>query len=196
MSERLTLAATVREKTGKNANRQLRAKGITPAVFYGAGGESFPVQVNEAALFKLYGQNGRTTFFNLEIDNKGKKSVHPCLIWDVEYYPTKNRFQHVDFYGVDMNKELRVRVAIEFSGVAKGTKLGGRIETYREQMYVLSKPETLPKKIVVDISGLDMGHGLRVADLPMPAGVRASYDTNFAVISVTMPGGKDSEENE
>lgn len=194
MSDRLTLSANVREKTGKNANRKLRAKGLTPAVFYTKEGNNTTLQVNEASLMKLYSSARRTTVFDLEIDNNGSKTTHPCLVWDVEYYPTKNRFQHVDFYGVDLEKELKVIVPLEFVGVAKGTKLGGKLETYRERIAIMSKPLDLPKKITVDISDLDVGQGLRVADLIMPAGVRATYDVNYAIITVNMPGaGKDDD---
>lgn len=195
MSERLTLAAQGREKIGKNANRRLRASGLTPAVFYAPGGASVPLTVSEAALNKLYASVGRTTVFDLEIDDKGQKSTQPCLVWDAEYFPTKNRFQHVDFYGVDMDKELKLRVPLEFIGTAKGTKLGGKLEIYREQIYILSKPATLPKKILVDISGLDVGQGLRVQDLAMPEGVRASFDVNYAIITVNMPGADKGGEN-
>lgn len=194
MSE-LTLAADLREKTGKNANRRLRAQGVIPAVFYTAKGDSIALQVKEPALMKLYAVAGRTTVFTLEMNNKGSVTSHPCLIWDVEHYPTKQRFQHVDFYGVDLDKELKVRVPLEFTGTAKGTKLGGKLETYREQIEVLSKPTTLPKKIVVDISNLDVGQGIRVADIIMPEGVRANYDTNYAVINVVAPGGADDKED-
>jgi large subunit ribosomal protein L25 len=187
----------VRESTGKNANRKLRARGFTPAVFYRSGGLSLPLQVNEAALRKLYDNAGRSTVFDLEIDDKGATSRYPCLIWDTEFYPTKNRFQHVDFFGVDLDREIKVRVPLEFTGTAKGTKLGGRLEVYREQIYILSKPADLPKKILVDISDLDVGQGLRVADLTMPKGVRAAYDINYAVLTVSMPGtGKDQGEEE
>jgi large subunit ribosomal protein L25 len=197
MSTSLALAACVREKTGKNANRKLRAQGITPAVFYSAGGPSLPLQVNEAALRKLYENAGRSTVFALEIDDRGQKNHYSCLLWDTKFYPTKNRFQHVDFYGVDLDREIKVRVPLEFIGVAKGTKLGGKLETYREQIAILSRPATLPKKIVVDVSGLDVGQSLRVADLALPAGVRASYDINYVVITVTLPGaGKDAGEEE
>lgn len=192
MSQSLSLTAKRREKTGKNANRKLRAGGVIPAVFYMAGGESIPLEVNEAALNKLYAQAGRTTLFDLVIEDNG---THPSLIWDVEYYPTKNRFQHIDFYGVDLDKELKIRIPLEFSGVAKGTKLGGKLEVYRERIHIWAKPANLPKKIVVDIADLDVGQGLRVADLPMPEGVRAAYDINFAIITVTMPGaGKEGDE--
>jgi len=193
MSDKLKISAQVREKTGKNANRQLRASGMTPAVFYTPGGDSTPLKVSEAALNKLYNNAGRTTVFDLEIDNKGQKSSHPSLVWDVEYYPTKNRFQHVDFYGVDLDKELKIRVPLEFVGTAKGTKLGGKLEVYREHIFILSKPATLPKKITVNIADLDVGQGLRVQDLIMPEGVRASFDTNFAILTVTMPGAGKGE---
>lgn len=194
MSQSLKLTAKRREKIGKNANRKLRASGITPAVFYKAGGESIALEVNEAALNKLYAQAGRTTMFDLEIEGNG---THPALVWDVEYYPTKNRFQHIDFYGVDLDKELKVRVPLEFTGVAKGTKLGGKLEVYRELIHIFAKPTDLPKKIFVDIANLDVGQGLRVADLAMPQGVRAAYDINFAIINVTMPGaGKEAGEDE
>lgn len=190
------LPADLRTKTGKNANRKLRAQGVIPAVYYSAKGENKALQVNEAALMKLYGSAGRTTVFDLEIAEDGKKRICPCLVWDVEYYPTKNRFQHVDFYGVDLDRELKVRVPLEFSGVAKGTKLGGQMEVYREQIHVLSKPDSLPKKIVVDITDLDISQGLRVADLAMPEGVRASYDINYAILMVTAPGSAKEEEEE
>lgn len=188
MSENLKLAASVRTKIGKNANRKLRAQGQIPGVFYTPGGDNKTLQVSEAALNKLYRETGRTTVFELEINDNGKTSSHPCLIWDVEYYPTKNRFQHIDFYGVDLNKELKVRVPLEFVGTAKGTKLGGKLEVYREHIYILSKPATLPKKITVDISNIDVGQGLRILDLPMPEGVRPHYDINFAILNVHVPG--------
>ena len=196
MSQNLKLAATVREKTGKNANRKLRAEGFIPGIFYTPSGENHLVQVSEPALMKLYNSTGRTTVFDLELDDQGKKSTFSCLVWDVEYYPTKNRFQHIDFYGVNPDKELKIRVNLEFVGTAKGTKLGGKLETYREQIYILSKPASLPKKIVVDISDLDVGQGFRIQDLKLPEGVRAHYDTNFAIISVTMPGASKGESEE
>ena len=190
MSDRITLPASIRTATGKGPNRRLRAQAIIPAVFYNTKGESIPLQVAEPVLMKMYATVGRTTVFDLEVDDNGKKTKYPCLVWDVEYYPTKNRLQHVDFYGVDLTKELKVRVPLEFSGVAKGTKLGGKLEVYREQIEVLSKPTTLPKKVVIDISQLDVNQGLRVADLAMPEGVRACYDDNYAVITVLAPGSE------
>ncbi|MDR2124059.1 MAG: 50S ribosomal protein L25 [Desulfovibrio sp.] len=195
MESRPALRASVRVKTGKNANRRLRASGFTPAVFYDATGHALSLQVNEAELSRVYARTGRTTVFDLEIDDGGKKTTRPCLIWDVEYYPTRNRFMHLDFYGADQDRELKVRVPLEFTGTPRGVKAGGKVEIYRENIDILCKPAALPQKILVDISGLDVGQGLRIADLALPEEVRARYDVNFAVLTVNLPGsGKDDNE--
>ena len=190
MSEKLTLKAEVRKQLGKNANRRLRAAGVIPAVFYTTEGASVPVQVQEKAFTKLYGSVGRTTLFALEFDNEGTKVSKPCLVWDIEYYPTQNRYQHIDFYGVDLDRELRIRVPLVFTGVAKGTKLGGKLEIFREQIFIISKAQTLPSRVIVDISNIDVNQGLRVADLVLPEGVRASYEDNFAILMVNIPGNE------
>lgn len=195
-SEKLTLKAEVRTKTGKGVGRKLRAAGYIPAVFYNPNGESVVLQVNAHDLMRLYTKVGRTKLFDLEVEGEGKKFSQTCLIWDVEYYPTRNEFMHVDFYGADMERELKIRVPLTFTGVAKGAKLGGKMEVYREHIYVLSKPATLPNKITVDITALDINQGLRVAELIMPEGVRASYDDNFAILQINVPGANKDEDEE
>ncbi len=186
-----TLTVQKRTTTGKGSNRRLREQGIIPAVFYTPGGDNIPVQVAEAPLKKVFETLGRTTVFNIEIEDGGKKSTFPALIWDVDYYPIKNRFQHVDFFGVDLNKELKVRVPLEFSGTAVGTKLGGVLETFFESIDVFSKPLSLPSKITIDVTPIELGQSLRVGDLKLPDGVRAATDGNVTLVSVHTPSSAD-----
>lgn len=196
MSQFATLQAKKREHTGKGVARRLRASGEVPAVFYNALGENTPIQVNEKELTMLYQKIGRTTVFNLELDRNGKKETFPALFWDVDYYPTKNRIQHIDIYGLDLDKEIRVRVPLVFIGVAQGTKMGGRLETYRESLHVLCKPLALVRKIEIDISGLNINESLHVEDLKLPEGVRAEYTNNFVVVSVLAHGAEEAEDEE
>ena len=146
-----------------------------------------------APLNKLFGEVGRTTVFNLEIAEGGKTSLHPVLIWDVQRHPVKNRITHVDFYGVDLDKPVKITVPIEFTGVARGTKVGGVLETYREQVQLVAKPLDMPAKIVLDITSLDLGKTIQVADLELPEGVKAAYDVNYAIVSVLMLGSGAAE---
>lgn len=184
MSIEKTLNVQKREGRGKGASGRLRSKDLVPGVFYTASGENIMVQAPTLPLEKLYESVGHTTVFNLEIDNNGKKEAHPVLIWQVQRHPYKNCFLHIDYYGVDLNKEVKVDVPLEFVGIAKGAKLGGILETFRESVRLASKPLDMPQKVVVDVSDLNIGDTIYVADLKLPADVSAVHDRNFAIASV------------
>ena len=193
MADLKVLNAQKRDTSGKGFNRRLRQEGVIPGVFYTGQGGNIYVQMPAAPLNKLFGEVGRTTVFNLEIAEGGKTSLHPVLIWDVQRHPVKNRITHVDFYGVDLDKPVKITVPIEFTGVARGTKVGGVLETYREQVQLVAKPLDMPAKIVLDITSLDLGKTIQVADLELPEGVKAAYDVNYAIVSVLMPGSGAAE---
>ena len=193
MADFATLTVQKRISTGKGANRRLRAQGIIPAVFYTPKGETVSVQVAEAPLKKIFEAMGRTTVFNIEIQDGSAKEVHPALIWDIEYYPTKNRFQHVDFFGVDLQKEIKIRVPLVFSGTAKGLKQGGVLETFIEFTDLIGKPLDIPNKLVVDISHLGLGETMRVGNLPMPEGVHPGTDVSQAILYLKDKAGAGEE---
>ncbi len=191
----LNLSAQKREGLGKGANRRLRTQNLVPAVFYGQKGENITLQVDKLALEKIYRDVRRTSVFNLEIEENGKKTAYPVIIWDAQYHPTKSTFTHVDFYGVDLKKEVQRTIPVEFTGVSKGAKAGGKIEVYREFLKLSAKPEAMPSKISIDISNLDLSTTIRVEEVELPKDVRAIYKSSFAMISCIDPrGGKKDEE--
>lgn len=183
MSEKITFSVAKREGLGKGANRQLRVAGKVPGIFYSTTGENVPVQMNEMALIKLYEKAGLTNVIDLDIDGEVKE----CLIWKLERHPFKNRLQHVDFYGVDPNKEIRIKIAVRVTGESKGVKLGGRLEEYRQVVTVSAKPADIPNEIVVDVTDYDIHTSLKVSEIELPENVTAYYDNDFKVLAV-VPG--------
>lgn len=179
-----TLVAKKRDARGKGPNGRLRGQELVPGVFYTASGQNILVQVPALPLEKMYEATGHTTVFNLEIDSPDGKETHPALIWQVQRHPYKKKFLHIDYYGVDLNKEIRVDVPLEFTGSAKGVKLGGVLETYRETVRLASKPLDMPQKVVIDVTNMNIGDSLDVADLQLPPNTRAIYDHNYAIVGV------------
>lgn len=188
-----TLHVRKREVRGKGPNGRLRAKDEVPGIFYTASGENIMVQAPALPLDKLYENVGHTTVFNLEIESENGTDTHPVLIWQAQRHPYKRRFLHIDYYGVDLEKEVKVEVPLEFVGTAKGAKLGGILEVYRETIRLASKPLAMPKHITIDVSDLDIGDTINVEDLKLPDGVHAIYDHNFAVVSVITPSKEENE---
>jgi large subunit ribosomal protein L25 len=195
MSIEKTLCAQKREESGKGPSGRLRARDLVPGVFYTPGGENVSVQIPALPLGKMYAEMGYTTVFNLEIDDRGQKSVHPVLIWKVQWHPYKKAFRHIDFYGVDLDREVKVEVPLEFVGTARGVKLGGVLETYRETLRLASKPMDMPQKVTIDVTNMDINDAITVQDLQLPADVRAVSDRNFVIVSV-LTKSKDETEDE
>lgn len=186
MADLKTLSAQKREAFGKGNNRRLRIQGQVPGVFYTPGGENISVQTDAKALAKMYQEVGRTTVFDLEMTADGKTMKHPVLFWDIMRDPCRENITHVDFYGVDLNKAVKVTVPVYFKGVARGTKVGGTLETYREKMVLLAKPLEMPASVTVDISTLDVNSTIHVGEIELPAGVTAVFESNYAMVAVIM----------
>lgn len=186
-----TLSVKKRDGLGKGCNRRLRCEKLVPGVYYTSAGENIPVQAETLPLQKMYDEMGRTSVFNLEIDDNGTKMVHPVLVWQVQYHPYKKEFKHIDFFGVDLQKKIKISVPVEFVGTSRGVKAGGKLETYREKLVLVSKPLDMPKKITIDISSLDINTTIAVADVVLPAGVTADYSNNFAIVSVVSKSADD-----
>ena len=194
MAELKTLSVKKRTGFGKGANRRLRAEALVPGVYYTADGQNIPVQMPELPLVKMYEQVGRTNVFQLELeDENGAPPMPPVFVWDAQYSPVKSTFTHVDFLGVDLDKEIKVKVQVEYAGTPKGVKVGGTMETYRDEVVLAAKPADMPRKLVLDISGMEIGQTIRVSNMPLPEGVRPVYKSDYTMVSVFMEGAEAGE---
>ncbi|WP_027179130.1 50S ribosomal protein L25 [Maridesulfovibrio bastinii] len=175
---RPTLSASKRTETGKSVNRKLRSAGMVPAVFYSKAGENIALSIKDAEFLKLYRQVRYTQLFDLNIDGETKTT----LIWTIQNDPVRGKTFHVDFFGVDMDTPITVKVPVKTVGIAPGVKLGGRMELYRNVLEVTCKPELIPAIIELDISTMTLGQTKFVADVDLGEGVKVNFDNNFALV--------------
>ena len=190
MSQTQSLAVKTRAGLGKGACRKLRADDMVPGVYYAAQGVNVPVMVEHLPLQKLYSKITSSHVFDLQIEGETK----PALVWKVEHHPTKPRITHVDFYGVDLTKEIQVRVPVEVVGKSKGQVKGGQLEIHRESIEVICLPLAIPDKVVLDIANVDINESIQIADVVLPEGVKAVYENNYAVIGVLASSAEAADE--
>ena len=192
MAAELKLAVERRVKVGKGPVRTLRNEGYVPGIYYDAKGENIPVKVKEVPLSKAYQKVGTSHVLTLDIEGEEK----PAFIWQVEPHPFKNQTVHVDFYGADMTKPVRVFVDVEVQGKAKGTVEGGVLTVFRDKIEVHCLPADVPHGIAIDVSELDINDSVTVSQLSLPMGVEAVYqaEEDFAVVGVVPPVSEVEEE--
>ena len=186
------LNAVKREEFGKGPSRRIRATGNFPAIFYNQKGENVSVTINAIEYMKLYRTVGRTEVFELVVENG---ITAPVLVWRVKSDPIKSSVVHVDFFGVDLEKEIKIRVPIKIVGKPIGVAKGGKMEIYREACDVYAKPLDIPTLIEVDVTDMDNDTLLRISEITPPKNVRIASDDNFVVLNIFLNGAAETEED-
>ena len=172
MNEQREITVQVRHSHGKGESRKLRAKGLIPAVVYGAGGEHKAVSVDPRILRKTMDPARKlNTWYKVTLEEDGKTvGTESCIVCDHQIHKVKDAILHVDFLRVDPAKELTVRIPVEVSGRAAGVVAGGSLKTFLRYVHVSVKPSDIPASLVVDITPLQSGETLRIKDLSVPGG--------------------------
>lgn len=166
----LKLNSTVRTERGKNASGRIRRSGRIPGnLIHDA--KSIPLSFDEIAFIKLMNQGLRhSSIIDLTVEGaEGEDGQVRAIIKEVQREPVSGNVTHVDFYRVVPGRKVKVDVAIETTGLSKGIKAGGAMETYIHSVKVSSAPEHLVDVLKVDITNLDVGEAIHLKDVAMPS---------------------------
>lgn len=195
MSEVTSLQVARREVRGKGPCARLRSNGLVPGVFYNSKGENISFTVDNIALGKAFEKVRYSKMLELQINIDGTVEKKNVLFKKLVSHPVKRRYDHVDFIGIELDKEVQVTVPVETVGRAKGVVLGGKLEIFAERVMVRCLPTAIPDSIVIDVTELDIADKFFVNQLNMPEGVTAVYDRNYAILAIqTARGAKAGEE--
>jgi large subunit ribosomal protein L25 len=178
------LAAENRSDAGKGAARRLRASGRVPAVLYGHGTKPQHLSVDA----RQFGQALRTDAgVNVLISLEVGRDQHLALAKEIQRHPVKGNLIHVDFIQVRRGEKVHVQVPVHLVGEAPGAREGGIVDQDLYQVNVEAEVTAVPEAVEADVSGLDIGDVLRVADLKAPGGSVILDDPEASVVSVVAP---------
>ncbi|HEX9669408.1 MAG TPA: 50S ribosomal protein L25 [Thermoanaerobaculia bacterium] len=184
MSE-LTLEVQKRETKGKNSNRQLRAQGRIPAVLYGGGRESVPLEVDRKTVLELLKKAGsENAVFLLKLGETGKE--RHAMIRDLQIDPLQRHIVHIDFQRIEMSQKVRVEVHVEVEGVPYGVKNeAGILDFVTRSLHVECLPGDIPAHFTLDVSPLHVGQHVEARQLELPPGVTLLEDPARVIVSVS-----------
>jgi large subunit ribosomal protein L25 len=166
MIKDITVNANSREGVGKGPTRRLRAQGMIPAALYGEGGEAMPVAVSAKEIANiLRSGTGHNTIFKLALAHVDGEPAN-VIIKDYQVDPVKGRLLHADLLRLSMTTTTRVSVSVETIGEPVGVKTdGGILELQLRDIEVECLPGDIPEHLKVDVSNLNIGDHVTVADL-------------------------------
>ncbi|MPZ92604.1 MAG: 50S ribosomal protein L25 [Actinobacteria bacterium] len=178
------LAARKRTSTGKGPARQARREGRVPATLYGHGVDPLSIDLDRRDLITAFHtDSGMNVLLDIEIEGGATLAIARELQRD----PVRGTLLHADFVAVDRAQEIEVDVPLHLVGESTGVKSGGVLEQPLFTLHVRCTVADVPDGIDADISALDIGDALRVADLAPDATFTILDDPDVPVAIVAAP---------
>jgi len=180
----IELKAQVRDMAG-NKLKTLREKGFVPAIVYGAGQKNTSIQIDYREFEKVFEEAGESTIIKLKIGESSKN----VLIHDIAKDPVTDKFIHVDFLQIRMDKIITTVVHLVFEGESIAVKnLDGVLVKNITEVEVEALPKDLPRDIKVDISSLEtFADRIKIKDLKLSEGVKVLDGPEEVLASVAAP---------
>ena len=185
--ERTRLVVTERTELGSRESRRLRKEGLIPGVLYG-GGNPVAISVAERELRRaLTGAAGLHSILDVEIDGVG--STHASILKEYQVDKVRGYITHVDLQEVPLDKPIQASVSVHLVGAetAPGVREGGALSQPLREMSVEALPLEVPEHIDLDVSHMEIGDTLRIADIASPQGVIVLDDAETVVAILTAP---------
>ncbi len=156
----ISIQGQKRESVGKAATRELRNADKVPCVVY--GGES-PVHFAATAMaFKklVYTPDANTVVIDL-----GENKIN-AVLQDIQFHPVTDKILHADFYQLHEDREITMEIPVYLNkGQSKGLMAGGSLQFNLRKLKVKALPSNLPDTIKVDLTDVEIGGKVYVADL-------------------------------
>ncbi|MEA2690646.1 MAG: large subunit ribosomal protein [Acidobacteriota bacterium] len=191
MSE-LSIDVEKRTETGTNANRRLRQSGKIPAVVYGGGKDTVPIQLDRKTLLDMMksGQNENAIFL-LKLADSGQE--RHAMIHDMQINPLTRQVIHIDFQRIVMDQKVRIQVPVELVGTAFGVKTeGGMIDFVHREVALECLPGDIPQHIELDVTDLHVGQHVEAKDLKLPAGVTLAEEPDRVIVALSHTKAEES----
>jgi large subunit ribosomal protein L25 len=184
--ETLEIQVNAREPGSKHQARRLRREGKIPAILYGPKVQAIPLELNNKEFStRVAGLEGSHL---VRLKSKSTSLADKvALVKEMQYHPISGDVIHADFYEVDLTAKIEVSVPLHFVGKAAGVVRGGILQPIVREIQVECLPLDIPEFFNVDVTALDIGDSVHIKELPIPEGVTAVYESNFALVTVATP---------
>jgi large subunit ribosomal protein L25 len=180
----IVLNVEVRERTGTGGARDTRRAGLVPGVLY--GGDKDPVSIAvKANEFRKALYTGKLLGHLVTL--KHGSETQSVIAKAIDIHPVTDEPTHFDLYRVAANQTIKIGVAVHFAhqDESPGLKRGGTLNIVFHEVLVSCHANQIPEEIVVDLTGLDIGDSVRVADLKLPKGVEAAIEADVTIATIS-----------
>jgi len=180
--------AEKRESAGSLHSRRLRRAGRVPAVLYGHKQDTVLISLDEKEARALMESGAHVATVRLG-DNQEQ-----ALIKEVQFDALGDEILHLDLARVALDETVEVHVEIVLHGEPKGVGEGGILDQPLKTLNMTCPVVSIPDRLIVEVSHLEIGDHLNVAALPLAESMKALVAPGTIVAMVRAPAIEEAEE--
>ncbi|NLM68286.1 MAG: 50S ribosomal protein L25/general stress protein Ctc [Enterococcus sp.] len=186
----VSLEVKTRALRPRSVRNKLRHEGRIPGIVNGYKIDSTAISVDGQEFKRLLREEGLNAVVGLTIDGVN----YNTLIHQFTTDTFTREISHVEFLSVDMTEVTEVEAEIVLIGEAAGVKIGGSLTQNLYNVIVSATPDKLPERIEVDITDLQVGKSITIADLPVSEDYTIITDPVEQICAISEPRAKAEEE--
>ncbi len=188
------IGARLRPSTKGSYRHYLRNQGRVPAVVYGKGIKEQAIELDARDLESVIRKKGRNALIDLDVKGDAEQGKYVVMIKELQRDPIRRDIVHADLCKVSLEDKIRIVVPLVLKGEPSGKKAGGVLQTVLRELEIEGTPDKLPDSITVDVSGLETGQRLTVADLMVSGDLKVLIEPDKTVVMVVPPRVADETE--
>ena len=182
-----TIQATIRDTKTKGQVKDLRSNGSVPGIVYGGELPNEKISITTKEIKNLINkENFLSNVVSINLDGKEQK----VLTRNISFDTVTDEPIHIDLMRIVKGAKIILEIPVKFINSEKspGLKKGGVLNIVRRKVELKCPTESIPKELVVDLEGLDIGASIKISAIKLPENVSPTITgRDFVIATVAAP---------
>lgn len=188
----VSLSGEIREQKGRGTCHRLRKAHKIPGVLYGRGKSNLMVEFSEMDINDLIKHYGEHALVELDVNGSSMKT----MIKEIQRDPVDRSIKHIDMKYITDGEKVHIDVPVVLKGDDMIRSKGGIVQKQMGTLSVEADPQKIPKVIVADVSHLNIGEKLTLADVEFSSDITIADDMDSIIAVITSAKEKEkAQEN-
>jgi len=179
--------ATIRSTNTKGQVNTLRKNGEVPGIIYGGKNANEKISLNKKDVKILIDkENFLSNVISINLDGKEQKVLPRDITFDI----VSDEPIHIDFLRIVKGSKIILEIPVKFinNELSPGLKRGGVLNIVRRKVELRCPTENIPKELIVDLNGLDIGSSIKISSINLPENVTPTIQgRDFVIATVAAP---------
>jgi len=179
--------ATIRNTNTRGQVNTLRKNGEVPGIIYGGENANEKISLTKKDVKILINkENFLSNVISINLDGKEQKVLPRDITFDI----VSDEPIHIDFLRIVKGAKIILEIPVKFinNELSPGLKRGGVLNIVRRKVELRCPTENIPKELIVDLNGLDIGSSIKISSINLPENVTPTIQgRDFVIATVAAP---------